>query len=906
MITMIINHNIPALNTYNKLFWNNAGMAKSLEKLSSGLRINRAADDAAGLAISEKMRAQIRGLEMAMRNAQDGISLVQTAEGALAENHAILQRMRELAVQAANDTYTSNDRMEIQREIDQLKDEINRISASTQFNAKNLLDGTTSALVSTDKLTTKVFMRGELRQVDQFGQKAPGGGNYRLNIYGEAGAGQVQKSDIFKVKHAGENAVITANSGYARFDGALAVGDADGANTSTLNVVIDGTGYSITYASTSGSRTQRTNGLADAINNNSATNSIIRATAYDAANGLFVLERIDSPDKSFVFSWSNVGAGVVTLGESGGAAPATAGTTTLDATLQNITNMNIQASNFIEGNYEIDTLTSAAAVSAHASANFYIQSGAAGPVVSAASSVNNQSLIMELTSISGNELTFSYRYIEKSPDDGTVTSGAGTIVLTAAASNISLAIGSAVFAINLAPLAASDFTAGDRFLINTTPAVTVGTEDTIRFGHTTTANRTSIFTQPTRNFIFDHAVVEYTSQEFSFFQMDMNTAATTYGSVKEALVTMNFSTLKTTDTAVISGIRNAAEFTIASGNTIGQLANLDSRLYDIDRFWDASGNFILESPQTIHMVQGNGAKTSVTLFGSDTVRDVMQKLNQAIGEGLGQNDLDGMSSLTENYVSYVTSAAASGLDAVNGTFVIRTARTGKDGEIFFMGDDATINALSLTQIQASRENKFSVNVYEAHNGTVIAENYKLEDSILVGVIHPNVDVKFDPNTGVQATWNATTNTFEFNGIASGATTYVHIADRSMIFQIGANPLQDIAAGIGNLSAEALGINGVMVTTNMLANRAIRSIDSAIGKVSIERSKLGAIQNRLDHTISNLSTTTENLVASESRIRDVDMAKEMMNFTRYNILSQAATAMLAQANQLPQTVLQLLR
>ena len=120
---MIINHNIPALNAYRMLTWNNSQVSKNLEKLSSGLRINRAADDAAGLVISEKMRAQIKGLDQARRNAQDGISMVQTAEGALSETHSILQRMRELSVQAANDTYTSNDRSAIQQEINQLKDD---------------------------------------------------------------------------------------------------------------------------------------------------------------------------------------------------------------------------------------------------------------------------------------------------------------------------------------------------------------------------------------------------------------------------------------------------------------------------------------------------------------------------------------------------------------------------------------------------------------------------------------------------------------------------------------------------------------------------------------------------------------------------------------------------------------
>ncbi|WP_306472615.1 flagellin N-terminal helical domain-containing protein [Priestia megaterium] len=138
---MRINHNIAALNTYRQFGNANAAQGKSMEKLSSGLRINKAGDDAAGLAISEKMRGQIRGLDQASRNAQDGISLIQTAEGALNETHDILQRMRELAVQASNDTNTDNDRSEIQKEVNQLADEMNRIGNNTEFNTKSLLDG---------------------------------------------------------------------------------------------------------------------------------------------------------------------------------------------------------------------------------------------------------------------------------------------------------------------------------------------------------------------------------------------------------------------------------------------------------------------------------------------------------------------------------------------------------------------------------------------------------------------------------------------------------------------------------------------------------------------------------------------------------------------------------------------
>jgi flagellin len=125
---------------------NNNAAGKAMEKLSSGLRINRAGDDAAGLAISEKMRGQIRGLDQASRNSQDGISLIQTAEGALQETHSILQRMRELAVQASNDTNIGDDRDQIGKEVAQLQEEINRIANQTQFNKKNLINGSAKSV----------------------------------------------------------------------------------------------------------------------------------------------------------------------------------------------------------------------------------------------------------------------------------------------------------------------------------------------------------------------------------------------------------------------------------------------------------------------------------------------------------------------------------------------------------------------------------------------------------------------------------------------------------------------------------------------------------------------------------------------------------------------------------------
>jgi flagellin len=174
IIGMRINHNIAALNTYRQLNSASNAQSNSMEKLSSGLRINKAGDDAAGLAISEKMRGQIRGLDMASKNAQDGISLIQTAEGALNETHSILQRMRELSVQSANDTNTDDDRAELQKEISQLQTEVTRIAENTEFNTKTLMNGdlgvtADGALTNTlNASSVKITELGDLADGDTF------------------------------------------------------------------------------------------------------------------------------------------------------------------------------------------------------------------------------------------------------------------------------------------------------------------------------------------------------------------------------------------------------------------------------------------------------------------------------------------------------------------------------------------------------------------------------------------------------------------------------------------------------------------------------------------------------------------------------------------------------------------
>jgi len=337
---------------------------------------------------------------------------------------------------------------------------------------------------------------------------------------------------------------------------------------------------------------------------------------------------------------------------------------------------------------------------------------------------------------------------------------------------------------------------------------------------------------------------------------------------------------------------------------VGQVAKGDVQLRDLDKFWDANGRFMIEDPQNITITQGDGKQAVVTLNSTDTLRDIEFKLNNAVAFGLGQAQY--LDSNTDRFVDFVEDSTYNTPESVDGTFVIRSAIAGKAGELNFAGDEDIIKALSLNVIQDSSESQYRVSINDAHNGATIASNVKVTGNMLYGVIHENVDVEFDAMANTKVEWSESALGFRLARDEGIYETVVHLADNTTVFQIGANEKEDMGIDIGDMSAKALGINNVLVTDRESAARSITVIDSAIDRVSGQRAKLGAYQNRLEHTINNLTVAGTNLQAAESRIRDLDMAKEMMNFTKLNILMQAGNSMLAQANQLPQNVLQLLR
>ena len=363
----------------------------------------------------------------------------------------------------------------------------------------------------------------------------------------------------------------------------------------------------------------------------------------------------------------------------------------------------------------------------------------------------------------------------------------------------------------------------------------------------------------------------------------------------------------TTDAPAATDGDKLASFTAAY---IGKTATLDTKLRDLNTFWNSSGVFMLETPKTITINQGDGKSATVTLYGTDTIRELQEKFNYAIGTELGQAKyVDG--SGASKFCTFVEkgSEGTQGLETVPGTFMFRSVLPGLGGELTFSSDDEDlINTFALNTVKEASTTAFRASIYDAHTGIAIegATNVKVSDNKLIGVLHPNVDIEFDATANIKATWSEAEKNFILEPADDTYEAIIHLVDSSTVFQIGANEGEDIAIDIGNMSAGSLGVTNINVTTREAASKSIGLIDAAINKVSSQRAKIGAYQNALDYTSENLTTTMTNLTAAESRIRDADMAQEMMNFVKLQILNQSGTSMLAQANQLPQSVMSLLQ
>ncbi|ADD67299.1 flagellin domain protein [Denitrovibrio acetiphilus DSM 12809] len=803
-MAITIYQNVAALSAQRNVGQSQNAMNKSIERLSSGLRINSAADDASGLAISEKLRGQIAGLQRASMNAQDGISMLQTAEGALGEVNTMLSRMRELAVQASNGTYTSNDRVEIQKEVEELKNEIDRISSSTEFNTKKLLNGDGTALWSSSSDQIEAIIRDDVEQ-----------GNYKIQLETIAGENQIFKTDIMTLRDdVIGSEIITA--GNANETNIMSITDPESLNAT-------GSAY---YTVTVGDTT--------------AT-----STADVGVTGFF-----QNPGSGFIVSAVGTGAGTLSS---------------------------------VPGYVEIEFSES-------------VYSAAVGQTITA-----NVRFINALTGEKGDwgEVTMT-----DATGNGVFTAGTtdfgGTLKNTDGnVINFDISVGYYTGAVQ----------SGDKVLVNVSPmpAGAVGTAGLTSSGGGTIKVTGGPNNQPGPTIVFtgassltsaDNGDNFIDTQDKTIYLASINTKT---GNIDVGNFTMNFrENTSTANTAVGTTLTGDLSLAVTGA---GEAASTTSKLNDLAVFVDSDGNNLFENKQEL-TVWGNGTSATIYLEGNDTLADVEEKLTKAIVEGLGMGSDD--NNVNSHLVDYVSIAESDGVKSVKGTFIIQTALTGEQGEIAFSGDQALIEGLALNEIQESTNNTTKVAVYDAHTGDLKGTDETGNDRVY-GVID-GVEIVLDSRAGVDESWNTTTGSIDFttNKAAAQKEYFLHIVDNSTDLQIGANEGQTLAVSIPQLDVTGLGLDNVTLVSQDLAQKAIPDIDAAINQVVSIRATIGAQINRLDHTIVNLDTAKENMTASESRIRDLDMAEEMTTFTRYQVLSQAGISMLAQANQIPQMALSLLQ
>jgi flagellin len=797
-MSMVIYNNVPALTSQRYLSQTNSVMSKNLEKLSSGLRINNAADDASGLAISEKLRGQISGLQRASMNAQDGISLLQTAEGGLSVITDMAQRMRELAVQAGNGVYTTNDRREIQKEVDQLKEEINRVAASTEFNTKKLLNGDSTALWSTDKAD----------KIDAVITGPVAEGNYNLEIEVTPGTNYVYKSDVMALNADAIGATITTAGGSVNSSNVTLVTDIKGMAPS-------GTSY------------------------------------YNVA----ISDGVVAADEAKV---------AATYQQDGSSFVASSGSATING----------DASSFQGGYFEVsfsEAITTTAATSATFDVKVRFIDATTGE------SVNGW---VDVT-------------------DGATMGTSGQVTITTGSITTGSTTADVTFNANIGD--AGEIQVGDKALLALTQeqALTLGTSGTgsiqISGGPTGQTGPTIHFTTKDDLTKVDDNDTEIDYNNVTVYQatLDENTGNLNVGSM-----TFNFKETASGSTTLDSKF----QVEVRGG---GEAATSSTQLKDIDRFTTDDGRNIFDQTQEL-TIFGNGTQATIYLEGNDTLADFETKLENAIAEGLGMGadstTSSTVSNVNNNLVNYVSDETANSNEAVKGTFVIQSAMLGEDSQISFTGNQALIDGFSLATIQTGENSDVKVTVTDAHTGAAVGKD-TVNDYVMRDVIQ-GVEVEIDSSTSLSTSWNDSTKKMTFSA-GSNENVKLHVVNNAMEMQIGANEGQTILTAIPQVDTKALGIDDVLMVDQERAQSAITKIDSALEQISSTRATIGAQINRLEYTITGLDTARENLTASESRIRDLDFASEMTEFTRNQILNQAGVAMLSQANSMPQLALQLL-
>ncbi len=733
---MRIQHNITAMSAYRNYNNNTSALSKNLEKLSSGYKINRAGDDAAGLAISEKMRAQITGLETAQKNAKDGISLVQTAEGAMTEVHDMLNRMVELASQSANGTYDDDvDRAQMQKELDELRDEINRIADSSNFNGIKLLDG---SLDTAADMSTKVDMTVASKFLPDVGKTL--GTDTVLHSDAQASTtGTVFSVDLHDVLFDNkEGSKLTIDVGGTKIELAGQTG-----NTGKImdaNAIVS----ALVPASNTGEEISNVTGIKWDATNSYATatinNQLFKVEQGTGGSGRLTFTQISPPNQE---SEEVDGSMIVKVSGTGVGSAEAGGTPAVKATygfkLAPVIDDPVAGEQIKVGDEVVYT---AASTDSDTEAE-----AMAKPAV-------KQKIAEALGKLDAYKDDWDVSY-DAENDAFVFTAKKGGTVGTAAG--------------NSGPDAAP-------------AANTLGTQ--IKYCGADG----------------DEITTGFDANATAFTDNDVTGAEKVDG----------------------SGVIGTNDFNVSTTAITNVYAGGGKRL--------ASTHFQLTSD----MIE-EGAK--INIGGTDYVFGKTQ--------GNGQVKIDDLDADDADYLSEVAR---------------RLTDAAKANTVWTVGHDGS--RMTFTEI-------------EGQTNYDMKKLSELEKS------------------------------FGYTGAAkTGSGLKLQIGDTADSFnQLNVNIKDMHTSSMGN---ENKSIKDISIATQKDATEAVDVIKSAINYVSDVRGTLGATQNRLDHTMNNLSVMQENIQDAESTIRDVDVAEEMMEYTKNNILVQSAQAMLAQANQLPQGVLQLLQ
>jgi flagellin len=917
MSVLRIYNNPLAINSLRNLGITSSNISKSLERLSSGLRINRAADDAAGLSISEKLRAQIRGLNRASSNALDGISLIQTAEGALNEVHGILQRMRELSVQAANGIYTADDRQAIQLEVSQLVDEINRISDTTEFNTKTLLDGTLGALISTDDYTkVSAAVVGDVGKGGNFVMKA---------AVLKTGKLQIQKTDVFATTL--ERDAVGKINKLQTWRAAASVVGTSNIGITAINVIPNTFG-SVAVNSTTNGRI-------------SIYNAELASVGYQYGEH-FQASKVDFGVDKFVFSFTisnGAGAGskyiVSFVAPSIGTDMASfagiisqAVTTATTAYNGTAGNTGFSAVNYNAASGQFSFQASSAAVTVNGmtaelvntdggNSQFFLSfqddGGGSNVFIMAASIafVNNGVTYNPATSyfLSQNEVTVgdintgevTIRIDTQFQHWGSIAAGtldvADTVAWSKYGGSNELQDG---LTISQTGVAAA----------NGTYIVKARDTDTYHIFSFNNAGYTSLVAggmdQTEAISLATGTTMLSSSDGTTFFRLGAAFNGAVGGPLENIKITLSADILLQGSETATFNVSTNNVLTADQGNTLASL----NRFQDFGVF-NGRNNVEL----TVYL-RGSSQSVTVNLFKNDSLEDMAGKISLAIWNPESGGGVVNSGILSPNYAPDLVHVNTIGM--AKGTVSITTPVPGQ--ELVFAGDEKLLKALSLIEVQQGVSPVYSINAFNLEAGATVG-SLEVDGNEIIGLL-PGLKVFFDNTLGLKIDPDPPTGggadptSFAFlqpfeaaHTISSSGNVesfFIHVAPRDFTLQVGANQGQTISSYISDMSAKALGVEGLLVVTSDLAQESISVVDHAIAKVSSQRSRLGALQNRLESTIRNLDVAAENLTSSESRIRDADVAYETVLMTRNQILLNAGIAALAQANQLPQTVLQLLR